>query len=267
MAENVIFEDQTLDGFAAPSEGAPFFLYVQEGQLFSFVLGETYIVNWDGVEYSVIGTEVTDGGVTLVCIGNESFITGGNDTDEPFFIYAIEDISYIATDDTTTDTHTVAIYQVAEEVGIITRDRDFNETEHYGIETVTFDTTDGGTQVFSKGQAVEGVEIALDFSGGEDMTVNAADGTLIKSAVIKKPADLVPEKIAKGEKIAGIEGTDEPVLETLEVKENGTFTPSEGVDGFSIVTVDVKSPNICFIGTDAPDPAIGNDGDLYIVKG
>lgn len=268
MAQNVILAEQEVSGFVEMTTG----IYGAILELFSFVTGETYTVVFDGNEYFVTAFDMSDGENTYTVIGNPSIFNMGDNTNEPFVMFPAStdgsgelDATVIATNDTTTDTHTVAIYQVAEEVGIITRDRNFNETEHYGMETVTFDTTDGGTQVFSKGQAVEGVEIALDFSGG-DQTVKAPTGTLVKSAVIEKPVDLVAEKIVKGASIAGIDGTFETVLETLEVTENGTFTPSEGVDGFSSVTVDVKSANICYIGTSTPDSTIGNDGDLYIVK-
>ena len=49
---------------------------------------------------------------------------------------------------------------------------------------------------------------------------------------------------------------EEPTLESLNVTENGVYEPSDGVDGFSDVTVNVeapKDPNICegeFIGTE-----------------
>lgn len=110
------------------------------------------------------------------------------------------------------------------------------------------------------------------------------------STATMKPAEF-PQKITD------IDITVDAVLETLEATENGTFTPSEGADGFSSVTVDVKpilselnvtkngvytpndgvdgfsnvvvsvkSANTCYIGTDAPDSTIGNDGDIYIVK-
>lgn len=77
--------------------------------------------------------------------------------------------------------------------------------EYENIETVTFDTADGGTQVFTRGEAVENVEIALNFSIG-DQPISAPDGMLVKSAIIKKPDDLKAENIADGVTIAGIKG-------------------------------------------------------------
>ena len=59
---------------------------------------------------------------------------------------------------------------------------------------------------FSYGEAVENVPISLDFSSGENQTITAPDGTLVKSAVIEKPVDLIPENIRRGKVIAGVEG-------------------------------------------------------------
>ena len=59
---------------------------------------------------------------------------------------------------------------------------------------------------FSYGEAVENVPISLDFSSGEDQTITAPDGTLVKSAVIEKPVDLVAENIRRGKVIANVEG-------------------------------------------------------------
>ena len=44
-----------------------------------------------------------------------------------------------------------------------------------------------------------------------------------------------------GELVQFTQGTGEATLELLEITENGTYTPNEGVDGFSQVTVNVES--------------------------
>lgn len=62
-----------------------------------------------------------------------------------------------------------------------------------------------GETVFSEGEALEGLEIQLDLSDG-DQELSAGDGYLVKNAVIKKPIDLLPENIKKGINIAGVEG-------------------------------------------------------------
>jgi len=55
-------------------------------------------------------------------------------------------------------------------------------------------------------QLIEGMEIALDFSDG-DQSLSAEDGYAVKSATIKKPTTLVPQNIANGVNIAGVVGT------------------------------------------------------------
>lgn len=58
-------------------------------------------------------------------------------------------------------------------------------------------------------------------------------------------------------------GSSAPVLESLSVTENGTYTPGTGVDGFSSVTVNVPSGGGIAAGTSAPSNLDGNDGDVY----
>ena len=52
-----------------------------------------------------------------------------------------------------------------------------------------------------------------------------------------------------GELVQFTQGKGESVLESLEVTENGTYTPSEGVDGFGQVTVNVEgsSADVCYV--------------------
>ena len=59
---------------------------------------------------------------------------------------------------------------------------------------------------FTYGEAVENVEISPDFSAG-DMTIMVPDGYLARSAVVKRPTELIPENIAEGVNIAGIIGS------------------------------------------------------------
>ena len=53
---------------------------------------------------------------------------------------------------------------------------------------------------------LEDVPIELDLSNG-DQTVSVPEGYAVKSAIITKPETLVPENIAEGVTIAGVEGT------------------------------------------------------------
>lgn len=66
---------------------------------------------------------------------------------------------------------------------------------------------DGESRVpYSYGEAVEGLEIPVDFSSG-DQTIRAPTGKLVKEAIILMPANLLPENIKKGVTIAGVTGT------------------------------------------------------------
>lgn len=70
---------------------------------------------------------------------------------------------------------------------------------------VYFDSadTEGEKVPFTYGEVVEGMQIEPDFSAG-DMTVAAGEGKLLREVTVVKPEDLVPEKIAIGEYIAGV---------------------------------------------------------------
>lgn len=69
---------------------------------------------------------------------------------------------------------------------------------------------------FTYGEALEGVEVTPDFSGG-DMQVTVPEGYLLRSGVVKKPENLIPGNIKKGETIAGIPGEYEG--ETVELED------------------------------------------------
>lgn len=59
---------------------------------------------------------------------------------------------------------------------------------------------------FTYGEALDAVEIIPDFSAG-DMQITVPEGYLARSAVVKRPENLVPENVAEGVDIAGIIGT------------------------------------------------------------
>lgn len=63
-------------------------------------------------------------------------------------------------------------------------------------------THEGGIDV----TLIEGMEIALDFSAG-DQSLSVPDGYAVKSATIEKPETLIPENIAKDVNVAGVVGT------------------------------------------------------------
>lgn len=62
-------------------------------------VGKTYIVNWDGVEYSVVGKDLlvpSDGLMAGVWLGNQYIITRDNDTGEPFIVADIDNLEFHA---------------------------------------------------------------------------------------------------------------------------------------------------------------------------
>lgn len=113
---HVLLAQQTLEGFVDNNAGV--YGFSAEGKLFTFENGKSYRVLWDGDEYTVTAYELTDADLTLTVIGNPSFIGMGEDTSEPFFMYYMPadavgnetGASFIVTSDTTTDSHTVAVY-------------------------------------------------------------------------------------------------------------------------------------------------------------
>lgn len=225
-----LFPEETLSpwvydsGFGAYSFPAP-------GGLFDITLGETYLVEWDGVGYDVVAQDASALTAGYVALGNAASMPGLSGNGEPFAIaWSTDRVSFLSTVDTEATDHTVAIYQyvVKEEeepseddpttdqgVGVILKDRDGNDKEYYGVRAVKLVTTDGGTQIFTKGEPTDDYPITLDFSSGTDQTVTAPDGVLVRSAVIQKPDTMLPENIREGVTIGGVEGTM-PAYELLE---------------------------------------------------
>lgn len=92
---------------------------------------------------------------------------------------------------------------------IVLRDRNGNQVEYPGVESIKLNTVGGGTQEYVDASAIpESVEksVTLDFSAG-DMEVNPEDGQLFSGVTIEKPIYLIPGNIAEGVDVAGIIGT------------------------------------------------------------
>ena len=121
---------------------------------------------------------------------------------------------------------------------------DGTEQQYRGVERVQLAKVDGGTAIFSEGEAVEGIEISPDFSAG-DMPVLAPTGTLVKSAVIVKPEELIPGNIRRGVTVAGIQGdlvgdTEERTVELSMADGDQIILPTQ--DGKVISQVTVTKP-------------------------
>lgn len=93
-------------------------------------------------------------------------------------------------------------------------------------------------------EVLEDVSITLDFEGGNQV-ITTSEGTVVASAIIQKPATLIPENIAEGIEVAGIVGTFE----------GGGGGSAEG---FATVTFmngnEVYYTRPVYIGDNCPDP-------------
>ena len=290
MAEVMILEEQEISGFTTDNANVM--------TTTPLVTGKTYIVTWDGTPYTCTAYETqvgaTEGNpIYSVFLGNREcveWLMGGQVGDmpeivEPFALNLLPaEYTNLSTDaihiscvgamlgGCAEDMHRVGIYEVtgenpeepdepeAPQEGIVLKDRKGNDVAHYGIETVTFDTTtEGKQQTFTKGVAVEGLEIVPDFLGG-DMAISAGDGVLVKSAVIHKPADLSPENVRRGKTIAGIDGdfigdTEEMTADLAMADGDQVIVPS--ADGKVISRVTVKKPETLVPENIAKDVEIG----------
>ena len=257
MSETLIFED---DIGTAYVESFSFYAVAISPPPFSLTIGEKYKVVWDGQSYDV---EAVDGSA----VGSEVIMGNGtpfglDDNDEPFAVVYTSNagVIFAALTDTASTVHTVAVYHVTEDEpsvdpeepeepvvqeGIVLKDRNGNDVAYYGIETVTFDTTtEGKQQTYTKGVAVEGLEIVPDFSGG-DMAITAAEGTLVKSATVKVPDTLTPDNVRNGVEVGGVAGTFIGDTEAVEVDlsmADGDMVVEPSADGKVMSSVTIKKP-------------------------
>ena len=128
--------------------------------------------------------------------------------------------------------------------GVVLKGWDGTEKYYEGVEAVALAERDGGKRIYSRGEALDGASVALDFSGG-DMALSAPSGFLIRSAAIKKPEGILPENILEGVNIAGIVGSRALVPDgyvtpsgEIEIKKNGTHD----VSGKARAVVNVPAP-------------------------
>lgn len=107
---------------------------------------------------------------------------------------------------------------------IILKNKYGEDVVYNDISTISFDGEDGIKKQFSLGTLTEGI-IELDFSEGDQLVV-VPDDELYDKVVILKPEAFLPENIAQGVIIAGIEGTfegakDMPTLNTPSISRSG----------------------------------------------
>ena len=224
MAGQWILEQQTLSGFWDTEEG--FWMWQEYFDIPAFENGKDYRVIWDGKGYNCKAFTVG----TYEAVGNANlYFPDMPSTGEPFALAVSVDGSVQLTCLTIEngDAHTVAIYKKPE----IKKTADIKVKGYSGAELYYDDvpivymaapesTEDNPVLVpFTYGEAVEDVEIDPDFSSGETI-VSMPEGMLARSAVVKKPENLIPGNIRKGASVAGIVGDYVPETEEITVEAN-----------------------------------------------
>ena len=178
-----------------------------EPKLFDLVEGETYRLVWDGVTYDCVAQYVESNGIVGIGIGNFGMAGLGEDTGEPFVLGVFSDgtnTACYATEEATS--HSFILYHLTDSGnGIVLKNYSGVDVTYENVDAVMFDTPDGGTQVYTRGELITGVYVSLDLKDG-NQTVTTPEGTLATAATIIKPATLVPENIRNGITIAGVEG-------------------------------------------------------------
>lgn len=111
------------------------------------------------------------------------------------------------------------------------------ELEYENVEKIWLSAADSTEEdpkrvPYTYGEIVEGVEVELDFSGG-DQKISVPDGMLVKEATVLKPDTLLPENVRQGVEVAGITGDylgdGEEVTVELDMEDGDqTIEPSEG---------------------------------------
>lgn len=215
-------------------------------KLFDLIEGETYRIVWDGVSYDCVAVSVNGGGIVGIGIGNFSLAGLGDNTGEPFVLGVFADGSDTAClTSNEGDTHSIILYHLtASGDGIVLKNYSGEDVTYENVQAVMFDTPDGGKQTFTKGTLITGLATSVNFANGNQV-ISTPTGTLAKSAIIIKPATLLPENIRNGITIAGIEGefigdTEELALSLSMADGDMVITPT--ADGKVISQVIVTKP-------------------------
>lgn len=196
-----IFEKQILSGFAYHSVyGA--YVYPMNPAPFELILGEKYVVYWDGDTYTCEAHDASAIGGYIV-LGNAASIgLAGND--EPFAIgWAPLGVTFMAVNDKIE--HEIGISEYEESNAPYLLKVSKEDKEFSGFKKLALERADGTVGYFTPGEP-SSKTVALDFSNG-DMTVVPDKDKFLTEVSILKPSTLTPENIAKGVQIAGIEGT------------------------------------------------------------
>ena len=174
------------------------------------VIGEEYTVAINGTEHTLIAKEVpTEDGLSIPYVGNMGLIDSiYEDTGEDFVFYDViaanAAVIFCPTASAVDLTIAIAVSGEEDPVGIIMKNYYGENVAYYGLETVSFNTTDMGEVTFTKGIKTQKT-VSADFSAG-DQVVQAGECELYDRVTVEKPENLLPENIRNGVKVAGVEG-------------------------------------------------------------
>lgn len=246
MAQEVIFTEQTLDGFALNAEFGLYGYDINPAP-FTLVLGESYIVVWDGETFACEAQDMSAILEGCLALGNLASF-GGAGNNEPFIIgWTQYGVTIFAADNESA--HSMAIYQDAGEsyapndAVILNYSKTPVHYENVPKVWLTHPESTEETPVlvpFTYGEAVSKT-VEPDFSAG-DMAVPIEDGELVTELTITKPEGLVPENIKKGETVAGVTGellgdTEEVTVDLAMADGDQVIVPSVAGKSFSKVTI------------------------------
>lgn len=248
MAEIVLLEERGIP--ISYIDGIGLYGLIVTGDLLPLQLesGKTYTVVWNGTRHTRTAIEMSVMGMTGVAVGNAAIVGGEADPENlDFFLFTVPADGRVGIlTPTEATTATVGLYEVIEEESLILKNPQGNDAKYPMKQMIRLNTTKG-TKIYSKGEAIENVAVTLDLTSG-DQTINAPDGYLVKSAVIKKPEDAQPENILKNKNIGGIVGElemPEKITATIDLdfsEGDMVVTPDAG-KVFSSVTV-IKPANL-----------------------
>lgn len=248
MARETIFEPQDLVFEYVEGMG---YMHQITPAPFTLTVGETYTILMEEWEFTRTAFSADSFSPGAVAVGNAAYIGGEADSDNlPIIIGYLESAdSVVFSSSVDLGTYSVGLYKEAGETKIILKDPDGNDTEYAMKPMIRLNATDGGTVLYSKGEIMEDVPVTLDFTAGDTQTITAPDGYLVKSAVIAKPTDLVPENVLKDKNIGGIIGTlevggegDNAPLWTI-VAQRGTRAQSTTIS----TDVSISLPKSCVL--------------------
>ena len=207
---------------------------------FALEIGAEYRVIFDGAEYPCTGLDGSPMGDGTVGIGNGAAF-GLPGSGEPFCVGIINGVLGVACLlDTAPTQHSIAVYKVEKETGLVTENYDGSQVVHPGVESVSLHNTEGGIETFvHESQVAEPVEatVDVDWSGG-DMVITPEAGQVFSRLLIPRPETAAPGNIREGVNLAGMVGVLAAGGGSIKFASGkiGTFTAYSGVEhGLGIV--------------------------------